>query len=473
MKRILFFTLGVILLLPLWASEKVTFEQLQTEGWKRYRGHSVQITTPLIVCGVFRDSIILSPERLYVPEEHATGLAEGDSTDYFRWQAYNHSMRIRLQCKIPYSLNLGATITNLEAVVKGDHQLQTGQQPTFKNYKPSTTPPSLGKTDLVICSANLQNYFFHLGGYASKSTKPAQHSLQCHKVASALVKMKADLYTVCELEKGKSAPAELTFKMNKLTGAKSINEGKYGYLLTDTRDGDTISVGFIYNKEHIRPVGQLRFAYDPANPDTRIYAFRFMLQEFIDLATGTRFFVSLNHPRSKRGDAAEANLKRMNNIQHILHLLDSCQIAGNVILLGDYNAYSMEQPIQTLIQAGYEDVLMQHDSLGYSYSYNAECGYLDRVFASPQMASNIVSIHPVHWNTDFYYSAAFWSKYNYINNTIPTLELQKKALTTEMADFPIEKFLSKQGKQNLLFRYSDHDPILIGIKWADSKKSKK
>ena len=65
------------------AVERVSLETLQAD-WNRYSDKIVTVTTPLVVCGSYYDSLILAPERLYCPEEHAVGLADGDSTVY--WQ---------------------------------------------------------------------------------------------------------------------------------------------------------------------------------------------------------------------------------------------------------------------------------------------------------------------------------------------------------------------------------------------------
>ena len=72
----------IFLTSTLFAVEKVEFPESFVDGWEPYIGKMVQITTPLYVCGNYYDSLILAPERLYVPEERATGLAEGDSTVY-------------------------------------------------------------------------------------------------------------------------------------------------------------------------------------------------------------------------------------------------------------------------------------------------------------------------------------------------------------------------------------------------------
>ena len=441
MKRYLFVVLMWGLLCPTMAQPKVTLEQLQ-QDWSAYQGQRVTITTPLIVCGKYYDSLIVSSERLYVPEERAVGLGQGDSTTYWYWRHYNDSLRIKLQCRTGFNLNLGATVKNLTAQVMGPRSLQTGAQPRFKNYKPSKKITTQ-KGALTICAANVQNYFVHVGGYATKRNTPAQHQWQCEKTAAALTRINADIYALCELEQGSSAPAELCARMNSL-----CRKDKYTFVVTDTVDRDTISVGFIYNKARVRPHGDLIYVYNENL--NNIYAHRFMIQSFEDMATGQSFYMSINHPRSKRGDAAQANAKRVNSIKRVLTALDT--IDAPIILVGDYNSYGQEQSLQMLVHAGYKDMVMAMDSLNYSYSYNGECGYLDRVFANDEMQPYITSIQPIHWNTDYYYSAAYWSKYNYKNNIPPK---QKQA--------NIWKHVSPQAKRNLLFRYSDHDPLLITL----------
>lgn len=453
MKRYTLFLLLAVQTLAMAAVPKLTLADLQNGGWQQYKGQRIQLTTPLIVCATMYDSLILSPERLYAPEEHAYGLADGDSTLYYQIKAHNAQQRIKLECKYPYHLNLGATVTNLQAVVQGERHLVTGAQPHFKNYKPSKQLPKKQPDKLRICAANIQNYFVHVGGYATRRTTPGMHAFQCLKTASALVKINADIYTICELEQGDEAPRELVAKMNELT-----HSNRFAFVVTDTLERDTISVGFIYNQQRVAPYGPLRFAYHETDSATAIYAHRFMLQGWEQLSNHARFVISLNHPRSRRGTPQEASQKRMNNAKAILNALaqaqnDSVYHDEDYLLLGDYNAYAQEPCTQALVRAGYIDMVMALDSTNYTYNYRGECGYLDRCYASPTMAGQIEAIQPLHWNTDYYYSAAYYSKYNYKNRKAPQ-------------DVPknIRRQLLPVAKRNILFRYADHDPLLITLK---------
>ena len=80
-KHILFFLF--ISTLSVFAVERVSLEQLQAD-WGKYNNQIVTITTPLVVCGSFYDSLILAPQRIFCPEECAIGLADGDSTMYYQ-----------------------------------------------------------------------------------------------------------------------------------------------------------------------------------------------------------------------------------------------------------------------------------------------------------------------------------------------------------------------------------------------------
>ena len=452
MKRSILMLL-LALVMPLTAINKVSLADLNNGGWQQYQGQYIRITTPLIVIASMYDSLILAPERLYVPEERANGLAEQDSTEFYQIKRYNDSLRIRLDCRFPYSLNLGATVKNLTALVVGEKHLQSGSQPAFRNYRPSRRVPSFQGADLLVCVANIENYFHTLGGYATKRVTKGQHALQTYKVASALVRINADIYCLEELQWGNAAPAELTAAMNSL-----CRKERYAYIETETGDynPDTISVGYIYRQDRISSTGPLRYMY--GEESRNVYAHRFMLQGFTDLKSGEQFLISANHPKSKRGGGFKSNKARCLNISQVLQGIETAYNKGyysdpDILLVGDFNSYGKEESVLKLVGAGYTDLVAKYDSLGYSYSYQGEVGFLDRAYASPTMLPQVVGVKPIHWNTDFHYSGNYRSKYNYKNRTIP-----------KDAPADIRKVITGQAKRDKLFRYSDHDPLLIGIK---------
>ena len=83
------------------AVERVSLDTLQAD-WTRYLNSTVTISTPMVVCGSFYDSLVLAPERLFCPEERAVGLADGDSTAYWSLAEHNRQASVVLHCKNQY-----------------------------------------------------------------------------------------------------------------------------------------------------------------------------------------------------------------------------------------------------------------------------------------------------------------------------------------------------------------------------------
>ena len=333
---------------------------------------------------------------------------------------------LNLSCKITnYQVRTGAVIKKLTAKVVAPGKLVTGATPKFSGNKPAPRP-KMPKKGLLICATNIQNYFFDLGGYAQRKTTIKQQQMQTLKISKALTHINADIYAICEIQRGDSAPQMLVDAMNRMAKTE-----QYAYVSDGWDNQDMISCGYIYRKDKVKPYGEMIHGYaDTASH----YHYRMVALGFEEMASGERFVLNINHLRSKRGTGAESNEKRMANVDSLMLMLDKInteQIFGDkdILLVGDYNSYTYEQPLQTIVAAGYEDVLMQFAPQGYSYVYYSEAGYLDRVFASPTMSKQVQMVQPYHLNADYYYSRGF-----------------------------------KRGLDDTMFRYADHDPILIYVK---------
>ena len=405
------------------AVERVSLEQLQSD-WAKYTNHAVQITTPLVVCGSFYDSLVLAPERLFCPDERAIGLADGDSTEYAVLQNHNREASVVLHCRNQYyNVRSGDLVRGLKARVTGERQLLTGKSITTK-HMPKDRLPRAKRGEIRVVGANIENYFADLGGYAHKRTTPAQQAVKTKKLTAGLRAMHADIFALCEMQVGDKAPTMLLEALNK--GNK-----KYAYVSLGMDNADRIGGCFIYDTERVRVCGEWLSAYaDTASH----YRARMYALPFEELATGEKFIISLNHFKSKRPGRTQydTNLRRMQNTDSLLAMLPKAvELFGDedILLLGDYNCYTQEQPIQTIVRAGYEDMLPLGHSADYSYSYKGEAGYLDRCFASPSMATQIVRVRPWHINADWYYSHGAYKM-----------------------------------KDKTMHRYADHDPIIVDIK---------
>lgn len=427
MKKGLISFFCLVLSLSIWSIERVTLDELQAD-WSKYSNQMVSLTTPLVVCGSFYDSLILAPERLFCPEELAVGLADGDSTMYYRIVAQNKSNSICVHCRNNYyEVRTGDIIKGLTARVTSERHLLTGKSIRTKHM----AQPKLAKKNadaLRVVGANIENYFADLGGYATRRTTLEQQKMKTHKVVQALYKMDADIFAICEIQQGDKAPQMLLAALNK-------RGNKYGYVQMGLPDKDRISSGYIYNKERVRPYNKWLTGYQTTWDyyHTRIIAQGFEQLDKKGNPTGKRMIVSVNHFKSKRAgrEQYDTNQRRLTNADSLLVMLPKAVVHfgdEDILLMGDYNCYTQEQPIQKIVRAGYADMLQIYCQGDYSYNFRGEAGFLDRCFASPSMAEQIVRVMPWHVNTDWYYSHGAYKM-----------------------------------RDKSLHRYADHDPIIVDI----------
>ena len=422
------FIFSLLIALSVSAVERVSFEQLQAD-WSKYTNQMVELTSPLIVCGSFYDSLILAPERLFCPEERAVGLADGDSTAYWEIVAQNRANSLCVHCKNAYyNVRVGDVVKGLKARVTGERQLLTGK-PVSTRHQAQDKLPKPKKGELRIVGANIENYFADLGGYAHKRTTPKQQAFKTKKLVSALRAMNADIIACCEMQVGNKAPEMLLEALNK-------GGNRYAFVTMPMESIDRIGGCFIYDTKRVRPYLEPLSAYqDTANH----YHARMFAVGFEEIASGEKLIIGINHFKSKRPGRGnyDTNLKRLQNADSLLVMVPKAiDYFGDedILLLGDYNCYTQEAPIQTIVRAGYADMLPLGATNDYSYVFKGESGYLDRCFANPSMAQQIVRVRPWHVNADWYYQHGAYKL-----------------------------------KDGSLHRYADHDPIIVDLKLVNGK----
>ena len=88
-------------------------------------------------------------------------------------------------------------------------------------------------------------------------------------------------------------------------------------------------------------------------------------------------------------------------IAWISRMLDN-SVNRNVLILGDLNAYRMEDPARTIVDAGFKDLTASTGlQLEYSYVYRGEAGTLDYAFASPELARWVRSARYLNFNAAY------------------------------------------------------------------------
>ena len=276
--------------------------------------------------------------------------------------------------------------------------------------------PGIGEPDLVVLAQNVRNYFIH---YAEATRDDCDDEACLVSKTSRMVDVfrfaGADIIALCELEANEAPLQVLTDSLNGRTEDKP-----YAYIADDIADnGYTfIKSGFIYRKDKVKPIGN-----NKQSSSQTYYKYTMRHQMFEDLASGGRFTLSMNHFKAKDTTEDQGNGKRVTNAEDLLATLSSITTDPDILVLGDLNCEMGEEPLQMLVDAGYEERLLTYDSAAFSHCYGGG-ELIDHVFANSTMATQITGAAVYHICTSCGDDAAY----------------------------------------NSAFRYSDHDPYLVGLK---------
>lgn len=379
------------------------------------------------------------------------------------------------------TLRAGDTIDSLTGVI--DYGLSTSDSAGAGSYKVHPTAPvsftrvnqRTSKPDAVggnirLASANLLNYFTTFGngqtasGLSGQGCAPSGTTSDCRgadslaeftrqrdKLLAELKAMNADVIGLMELQNNSEAIANLVSGLNSLMGA-----GTYA-AVSDPSTGvgtDAIKVGIIYKPAVVTPVGTSISDTDPSHK-------RPSVAQTFAAANGELFSVVVNHFKSKGCSGASGvdadqldgqgcfNASRVAEAQAVTSFVQDLQTrsANNrVVLLGDFNAYGMEDPVDEFTSKGYVDLAKRFSAFDYSYVFDGEAGSLDHAIGTPELNAVVTGARVWHINAD----EPSIIDYN--------LEFKQPACGTCGPDY----FTATP------YRSSDHDPLLIGLSLVKS-----
>jgi predicted extracellular nuclease len=318
-----------------------------------------------------------------------------------------------------------------------------------QNTRPATPDPVGG--DVQLGAFNVLNYFLTLekdGGRGATTT--AEFEEQAGKIVPAIEALGADVVTLMEIEDTDStgySPGDADQAIAELVGRLNAAAGydKWDYVpMPDelyTVDRDVIRSAIIYQDDVVQRVGD---SVGLADESVWYNAREPIAQTFVK--DGDAFTVVANHFKSKSpgastGDNADAgdgqgqwNGDRVRQAQSLAAFTEELRESTgdqDVILMGDFNAYTQEDPAVALVEAGYTDLGSEFDADRYSYVFDDMSGSLDHAFATAELTDKVTGF--AHWNINAVESFA----YQYVGD--PAL----------YAPNP--------------YRSSDHDPLVLGI----------
>ncbi|HEF4770051.1 ExeM/NucH family extracellular endonuclease [Burkholderia multivorans] len=357
------------------------------------------------------------------------------------------------------TLRTGYTVRDVQGVLEvryGAWRVQPvpgAAAPTFDaRANPRTNAPARDpRANLRVASFNVLNYFNGNGlggGFDDPNNRGAktyqEFQRQEAKIVSALKALDADVIGLMEIQNnGYGELSAVRQLAAKLGGAwRVVDPG------TSRLGGDAIAVAMIYDSRKVEPIGRAAtLAIDDKNRQP-------LAQSFRRIGGKQALTIVVNHLKSKNcPDAANDDLDQGDGqgcwnptrTRAAAKLADwlagtPTGVAGQgVLLIGDFNSYTYEDPIRLLESRGYRNLVSRWiGANAYSYVYNGEAGYLDHALASLPLASHVKAVHEWHINADEPVALQYTLAYK-------SAEQQQTYYAPDA------------------YRSSDHDPVLIDI----------
>ena len=353
------------------------------------------------------------------------------------------------------------SVTGALAYSFSTYRIHPTVAPQFIATNPREDAPELNpEADLRVASFNALNYFNGDGQGAGFPTSRGADSLeelvrQEAKLVSAISAMQADVVGLMEIENdGFGEFSAIASLVNALNDADSANEYAFVDFNVNQVGTDAITTALIYRANKVEEVGSAAITtaapFDFSNRTP-------IAQSFKSLESQEVFTVAVAHLKSKGGcgSASGANEDqndgqacwneiRTEGASAFADWLDSKPTGvddEDIILVGDMNAYAMEDPIRKFDEKGYKNVVAELDgnTLAYSYSFSGRAGSLDHAVATESLLSKVVAAKDWHINAD----------------------------EPIVLDYNVE--FKSEGHQSTLYsesayRASDHDPVIVDIK---------
>jgi len=347
---------------------------------------------------------------------------------------------------------------------------------TFENDRPAA-PESVGG-DLKVASFNVLNYFTTLGastpgcvaytdragdgvtvrdGCAPRGAwDAADLDRQQRKIVEAINALDADVVGLLEIENSAVVDGVADEAVGTLVDALNAAAGSdvWAFVpsssdLPPASEQDVITNAIIYRTAAVERTGPSHALGDQSGDGEAFGNAREPIgQVFTPLDGGAPFLFVVNHLKSKGsagpwpGDAdtgdgqGASNESRVRQATALRDWVPTVQgDAQAVALVGDFNAYTHEDPLQVLYDAGYTDAASTLAEDQWSYSFGGLSGSLDHVLLNEAALARATGADI--WEINAEESIALeYSRYNY-HGTL---------------------FYAPDA-----YRSSDHDPVLVGL----------
>ncbi|HAB08285.1 MAG TPA: ribonuclease, partial [Alcanivorax sp.] len=333
-------------------------------------------------------------------------------------------------------------------------RLQPVDDITFRAANPRpAAPPRAPGSNLRVAAFNVLNFFNgdgQGGGFptARGADNAEELARQKAKLVAALTALDADIIGLMEIENDGYGPDSAIAELAEALGPawRFVAHGEAGL------GSDAIAVGLLYRDDVVAEAGEA------ATLDTGAFGNETnrqpLAQSFRLLNNDQVLTLVVNHFKSKGScpddgvNAAQDDGQSCWNAERTQAAEDQLAwLAGqptgvadeDVLVLGDLNAYALEDPVRAFQDQGFVDLLTRFQGdQAYSYIFDGETGHLDHALASPSLDARVVDAGAWHINAD-----------------------EPRALDYNQdfkSDQQIDDFFAADA-----YRSSDHDPLHVDL----------
>jgi uncharacterized protein len=339
---------------------------------------------------------------------------------------------------------VGDSVQNLTGILSygfNAYRLQPTATPTFTVANPrSDTPPAVGGT-LKVSSFNVLNYFTTLNQRGANTS--AEFTRQKDKIVSAIVAIDADVLGLMEIENNSdTALNDLVAAINARIGTTTYAPVRAGIVGTDA-----IKTAIIYKPATAQPIGNPVL---PTGADLAAFAQARppQAQRFAAASNNGSFWFIVNHFKSKGSCPTSGDIDlgqgcwnvlrttQANALNNFATSLRTNSGENDVLMMGDFNNYLLEDPAKALETAGFENLLNTRVPAAqrYTYVFSGETGALDHAYASAGLGTQVAGVNVWHINSD-----------------------EPPVLDYNLENKNDDRYAATP------FRSSDHDPIIVGL----------
>ena len=362
---------------------------------------------------------------------------------------------------------IGDTTSRVTGVLShnfGAYRIHPTVAPVFTNVNLRQPAAPVVSGTLKVASFNVLNYFttFTDGQTASGLTGQGcklgsgsvtasncrgasnlnEFQRQRAKIVAAIAGLDADVVGLMEIQNTDVATQDLVAALNASVGAGTyamVNSGVFGT--------DAIKVDILYKPARVKRVGGVVL---PTGTDLANYTAPSgrppLAQRFQTVANNGGFWFVVNHFKSKGScpgsgdiDLGQGcfNTGRTQQANALNSFVSKLKLQGedDVLMMGDFNSYLLEDPTVALESAGNESLLKRMPANDrFTYVFGGETGALDHAYASNSLKAQVTSVGVWHINADEPPVLDYNTDFNTDDRFAPTP-----------------------------FRASDHDPVLVGL----------